>query len=424
MIPNFDTLSWPKDIDCDLYLYNGPPKKKSLDVKMVAFTSPNFSWLDSMRKDPNHITLYMPTWTLTELLDAKDVLELNIDEKKLIERYALFGGSARYCLSTSEPFVLQGKEEIASDMTKVYDFDQLRDCFFGTLEPKNVVHRLMHYVPREDPCFANLFPATDLISRMLVERLQIKLNDNRRMLMMWLDGIQKASSFSGFLFESFVHELLMDGGQFEMRQLARNLTSTIDIDRTIGEYTRFKTNINQDWFHKDIYRLPEDQNFPSIDSYILTEKAVLMFQITRSEKHPVKSSGLIDLLRALGKLNDKEGITSLAQLIFVVPMGMGKNYRSQNIVFSPLEEGNLTTIKCDQFPGINSKASQTLKKLGIVNCAQLIAAYNRGNEQVDFVRSIIETWIRNKLSPVELEAIKSIPQYVIEIDYQADSLKL
>jgi hypothetical protein len=422
-IPRKKTFSWPKDIDCDMYLYDGPPKIKPLDVKMVAFTSPNFSWLDSMRKDPNHVTLYMPTWHLNELLDANEELELNINEKELMERYALFGGSARYCLSTSETFVLKGKQEIQNAMTKIDSFDQLRDLYFGTTELKNVVHRVMHYVPEEDPCFAKLLPATDSISRMLVERLKIKLNDNRRILMMWLDGIQKGSSFSGFLFESYVHERLMDGGKFEIRPLATNSSSsfTIAINRTVGEYTRFKTKFDQDWVYKDIYRMPEDQTFPSIDSYILTETSVLMFQITRSEKHPVKSSGLIDLLRAMGKLNDKQGITSLAQLIFVVPRGMGKNYRSQNIVFSALEEGNLTTIGCDQFPGIRSKT--ILKELGIVNCEQLIEAYHRGDEKVDFVRSIVESWLRNKLSPAELEAIKCIPQYVIEIDYYDDNIK-
>jgi hypothetical protein len=49
-------------------LYNGPPDKAPQHVKMLAFTSPNFDWLDSMHKDQNHARLYMPVWTLDELL--------------------------------------------------------------------------------------------------------------------------------------------------------------------------------------------------------------------------------------------------------------------------------------------------------------------------------------------------------------------
>jgi hypothetical protein len=58
---------------------------------MIAFTSPNFSWLDSMRKEPTHVTLFMPTWDLTKLLAANKELELNIDEKEIEEFFDLFG---------------------------------------------------------------------------------------------------------------------------------------------------------------------------------------------------------------------------------------------------------------------------------------------------------------------------------------------
>jgi hypothetical protein len=50
-VPEKDTPTWPKDIDCDLYLYDGPPNVRPIGVKMIAFTSPNFKWLDS-RKIP------------------------------------------------------------------------------------------------------------------------------------------------------------------------------------------------------------------------------------------------------------------------------------------------------------------------------------------------------------------------------------
>jgi hypothetical protein len=44
---------------------------------------------------------------------CNEKLKLNIDEKKIKELFDLFGGSARYCLSTSDKFVITGKQGIS-----------------------------------------------------------------------------------------------------------------------------------------------------------------------------------------------------------------------------------------------------------------------------------------------------------------------
>jgi hypothetical protein len=58
---------------------------------MVAFTSPNFSWLDSMRKEFYHCKLLMPAWNISELLAVNEELELNIDTNEIINRFLSFG---------------------------------------------------------------------------------------------------------------------------------------------------------------------------------------------------------------------------------------------------------------------------------------------------------------------------------------------
>jgi hypothetical protein len=242
-IPRKGSVSWPKDIDCDLYLYDGPPTSKPKGVKMVAFTSPNFSWLDSIRKESHHCILFMPPWNISELLAANEDLELNMDANEINNRFSFFGGSARYCLSVNDEFLSAGKHDIESALKKINGFDQLRDCYFGNADLNNVVHCLMYYCPENNPIFATLSPASNLIDQMLAERLKQKLNDNRKLLMMWLDGSDKGSSFAGFLFEKFAHERLLDGGQFEMRSLSISSRSKIDINQTIGQYSRFKTII-------------------------------------------------------------------------------------------------------------------------------------------------------------------------------------
>jgi hypothetical protein len=144
MLPVFDTVSWPKDIDCDLYLYDGPPLQIPPDVKMIAFTSPHFSWLKSMRKESKHSIVYMPIWDCAELLAANEALELNIDKKELVRRFTLFGGCARYCLSTDDAFVLRTEKEIETTISEIYDLDDLNNFFTPTFDVKSVVHHLMH----------------------------------------------------------------------------------------------------------------------------------------------------------------------------------------------------------------------------------------------------------------------------------------
>jgi hypothetical protein len=422
MIPVFDTVSWPKDIDCDFYLYDGPPTTTPIDVKMVAFTSPNFSWLDSMRKESYHCTMYMPTWDISELLDANEELEMNIDTNEIINRFSLFGGSARYCLSTSDAFISDGKNGINSALIKINGFDQMRDCFLGNADLYTSVHRLMHYLPDNNPRFAKLIPASKLIDQKLAERLKMKLDDNQKQLMMELDGSDKGSSFAGFLFEKFAHERLLDGGQFEMRSLANSSRSMIEINQTIGQYSLFKKNFLLDDIFKYIYHIPEMPNYPSIDSFIVTDNAVLMFQITMRESHPVKSSGLVTLLESLGQLADEQENPLLAQLMFVVPKGMGESYRKQDILFlEAFAATNLETIMCEKIPGIGSKKSARLKVLGIENCKQLIDAYNRGDNEVQFVSIAIENLIRSRVNTSKMEALQRIPQFVIEIDYYPES---
>lgn len=84
-IPLRSAPDWPADEDCDLYLYDGPPEIPPQEVKnMIAFTSPNFGWFDSMRKDQNHTKVYMPVWTFHELMHAIDVLQLDVSTEVLI----------------------------------------------------------------------------------------------------------------------------------------------------------------------------------------------------------------------------------------------------------------------------------------------------------------------------------------------------
>jgi hypothetical protein len=117
-------------------------------------------------------------------------------------------------------------------LSKINGFDQLRDSFLGNADFNTVVHHLMYYCPDNNLLFATLYTASKSIDQMLVEQIDMKLNDNQKQLMKWLDGSKKGSPIVGFFFEKFVHKHLLVGGHFEMQSLANLTQSMIDTNQT------------------------------------------------------------------------------------------------------------------------------------------------------------------------------------------------
>lgn len=105
-----------------IHLYDGAPEIDPSDNKMVCFTTPNYSWLDGMIKAENHIPLYLPVWTLDELWDANEALELGLDYRTVEERFLFFGGSARYCLTLDADYYRAGVEELTRRARSIQTF--------------------------------------------------------------------------------------------------------------------------------------------------------------------------------------------------------------------------------------------------------------------------------------------------------------
>lgn len=77
------------NVEDSIHLYDSPPCVKPSDNQMICFASPNFSWFDGIRKS-NHRTIYMPPWTLDELFEANETLQLDIEEKVVESRFHYF----------------------------------------------------------------------------------------------------------------------------------------------------------------------------------------------------------------------------------------------------------------------------------------------------------------------------------------------
>jgi hypothetical protein len=117
---------------------------------MIAFTSPNATWFSMASKYEGHRKVFMPNWDLPELMTANDVLHLQLTDETILTRFAIFGGTARYTLTTSDDLISVGREEVEMALSKISSLDDVDRCFKGNMDLNTVVHRLMHYAVSED----------------------------------------------------------------------------------------------------------------------------------------------------------------------------------------------------------------------------------------------------------------------------------
>ena len=133
---------FPLEINTDLLLIDGPPRTRPRKAaqKMVCFTSPNETWFSSMKTSPYHIRMFMPVWDLDELLEANEHLGLKLEVKTIQDRFHLFGGVPRYCISVSPNFVLLAQRHLSLCLSALDNFDTMKGFFQNKSDLEYVFH--------------------------------------------------------------------------------------------------------------------------------------------------------------------------------------------------------------------------------------------------------------------------------------------
>jgi hypothetical protein len=266
---------------------------------------------------------------------------------------------------------------------------------------------------------ADLVPASVEISLLMKAKLGKGLEHERSKLMHWLEGSGKASTFAGWLFENFVHEVLENGGKFTLRSLEFSNSESIQLlmGNQSGIYERFKEKLALDQIFRGIYHAPEASNLKSVDSFIVIGNVLVLFQITRNASHPVAAEGIVDLLRKLDKLEEVKAGEMTVQLVFVVPIQMSATYSPQPVenqgVFN-LSFEDLRASDCRVVPNIAEKKKRKLNELGISNVGQLMDA---DPTTTSFVRSAVDKLKLDLVAMQELSFLSSMKQFVLGVDY-------
>jgi hypothetical protein len=271
-----------------------------------------------------HATLYMPVWCLKELLEARNVLKLTIPEEQLAESFRRFGGVPRVCFVDSESLEYEQHEALLDQgINKIKSFSHFVQMLENKEDPEQIPHRLFQFVPVVDKIYhyylKSIFePISAMVECAVSEHLKDADHAERIGMLLKLEGVAKASSFYGFLFEPHVHEVLMRDKRFHIRSLEDSSRHEFEInpDSQI-EYIRKKSYAE---YAAQYLQIPLASNHRSCDCwYVDTRRRyVVFFQITSSYHHPVSKKGLDDVIVNLSK-SDENVVNYEKILLFVVP---------------------------------------------------------------------------------------------------------
>lgn len=317
-----------------------------------------------------------------------------------------------------------------------------------TRKKMQIIHRLMHYkVDDEDWREAELVFASKLVASMMYDRVYERLDTDRVMLTYWLDSIlYGASPFSCWLFENFAHDQFLKGGQFPMRclgggdmvsnpvageelspavaeassQVAGEASSFIEkaltIDARVGQYTRCKLKVPLETALQATSNMSASSTLQSVDSYILTDSELWMFQITRKFDKDQDLEGILSLLQYLNLVDKVKADPTFAKLVFVVSSDMRAQFRMQRITshptFGEMTETAVLAADCSMIPGIK----QVKKRLR--TAGDVLQAHNEGKFAISFDRSAVGTMSEYLASQQDAAYVEMIEQYVIGIDYR------
>ena len=390
------------EIDSALYLYDGAPFGEPPCGKMVAFASPHYDWIDAIQKNQYHTTMYLPFWNLEELLDANEVLNIGLDSSTIRRRYNYFGGVARYCLHPDEEYVTESLANLDINLGKIESCDQLMLLLKDKKQNANISHRLFHMIPtvKENPPYARFFTYT-LASRYVTDIIAetIEKNDKalRLSLLTWLKNSPSAKSFVGKLFEAHCIREMSGGFSRSMRSLG-------------PERSELKLTLPPGSF------IPTAFNATAVDGFYDGGSSFDFFQMTVSDSHPVKATGLRDILQERGQLDSLRNLT--IRLIFVVPESQA-SFTKQRITTPDLTSG--TKANVTQVPGISCTRAAALARENVYDVDGLKRKRDGTNEaggnSVPSRRlrgmSDLDKFMWNMATQNELELLSQIQQYVL-----------
>jgi len=111
-------------------------------------------------------------------------------------------------------------------------------------------------------------------------------------------------STKDWLYVHYVHEKLSKGGEFPIQRLGETTAATLSPPGTGVSYRRFELKGSIGEALVNTCEIPESAFHPSIDSYVIIEDVVWMFQTTRNRNCHLDLRGIMGFLKCLSRYGD------------------------------------------------------------------------------------------------------------------------
>ena len=288
-----------------LYLFDGPPCRNPLGKKMVCFTSPNLRWFRKNNLNRRHTSLYMPVWTLDELIDADSACGFGIGSDSISERYNFFGGCPRYCLTDYTIEVIHAEKTLAGKLSSIDSYEKLGLWLRDSTPDDQITHQVFH----SQPVISKTFPFVHFRSRqvcswkareLIYHAIKDKSDHARAELIRSIRLVPELASLRGVMFEDFCGLQFPKGGSFILHSLD---AAAVSRNLTIPPHA---------------YRAMK-AGCESIDGSAFIDDTVYLFQITVGKNHPVNANGILERLKSLELFEKFCNDSIKVELVFVLP---------------------------------------------------------------------------------------------------------
>ncbi|KAI3652001.1 hypothetical protein MP228_003304 [Amoeboaphelidium protococcarum] len=226
-----------------IHLYDGPPFASPRRTQMICFTCPNYSWLKSSSKSSPAI-FYMPFWSLDELIEAHDFLNLEIGHDEVERRYSLVGGTARVCLTLDPDEVVDYVQSLVTECRLIKSYSQLKDFVVFNANTEEVAHQMLFMKPVFGAYTTlrtyKLYFCSAYIADEVYKSI-INLSEwDKFMFISLLKADPRASSLLEQVFKSEMKQQLIAGGQFNLLPLGGSQAAhgSVPLDIDANRYKR------------------------------------------------------------------------------------------------------------------------------------------------------------------------------------------
>lgn len=342
------------------------PKRVDIKARIILVSSPKAQRWRQFSKHEKVRTTVMKPWEYDELVDARNILGIDIELAVLEERFRILGRTFRNVLTN------YSNDDEDTDPIKVVD-TAIKQCDVqqtinsngeqvGSHEQASSI--LIHLIPHESRNYHDTMYtfATHYVGTHVLKKLQQQYAEHYKSMLRHAGSNLMFSTMTGRIFEEVAHGILAAGGIFQIRLLTNkkrgrpsNQVNQQQVKRSLGNQSQtaagdpeeFSVNSHTTTLRSTLtldcsgiteinnidqvgqyvngntskYMLPVSKSFESIDSMVFPNQ---LFQMTVNESHGINVSGLLKVIRGLDQDIQHYNI------YMVVPEYKFENYPAQS----------------------------------------------------------------------------------------------